>query len=373
MNLDEIRAQIDEVDKTLLEHFEERMTLVKQVADYKIQNRIPIYSGPREQEIIEMAISRLKNKDLTEYTREYFTSMMNISKEMQAKLSGEENLRLLKKQGGRIVYAGDEGSYSGQAAREFFGEDAVAESVSSFKDVCVQVANGKAKFGVLPIENSITGSVLEVIDRIEEFDCHVVGEYRMRIKHCLMGLPDAELADIQTVFSHPQGLSQCRDYILEHKLSPKEAPNTATAAKEVKQANNKSFAAIASETAAKLYGLRILDYHIQRNANNYTRFVIIAKEYDETPQNDKISISFIVANQPGALYHVLSLFDKLKLNIIRLESRPIPEKPWEYKFYLDFMAASDDERIAKVFGQLQLGCGQFRIIGMYKSHEDTEA
>lgn len=373
MNLDEIRAKIDEVDKTLLESFEARMAYVREVADYKIQNRIPIYSGSREKEIIDLAISRLENKDLTGYTREYFTSLMNISKELQTKLSGEENLKLLKKQGGRIVYPGVEGSYSGQAAVEFFGEDAVAESVASFKDVCVQVAGGKARFGVLPIENSITGSVLEVIDRIEEFDCHVVGEYRMRIKHCLMGLPDAELSDIQTVFSHPQGLSQCRDYILENKFEPKEAQNTATAAKQVKSANNVSFAAIASEAAAKLYGLRILDYHIQKNANNYTRFVIIAKDYDEDVRNDKISISFVVANQPGALYHVLSLFDKLNLNIVRLESRPIPEKPWEYKFYLDFMAASDDERIGKVFGQLQLGCGQFRIIGMYKSHEDIEA
>ncbi|MEX1307048.1 MAG: chorismate mutase, partial [Eubacteriales bacterium] len=234
MNLDEIRAKIDKVDKSLLENFEQRMGYVKDVADYKIKNRIPIYSGAREKEIIDLAISRLKNPDITDYTREFFTSMMNISKELQTKISGEENLRLLKKQGGRIVYQGVEGSYSGQAAVEFFGEDAVAESVDSFKDVCVQVAGGKARFGVLPIENSITGSVLEVIDRIEEFDCHVVGEYRMRIKHCLMGLPDAELSDIQTVFSHPQGLSQCRDYILENKLSPTEAKNTAMAAKQVK-------------------------------------------------------------------------------------------------------------------------------------------
>ena len=299
MNLDEIRAKIDKVDKTLLENFEQRMEYVKEVADFKIQNRVPIYSGSREQEIIEMAISRLKNKDFTDYTREYFTSMMNISKEMQTKISGEENLRLLKKQGGRIVYPGVEGSFSGQAAVEFFGEDAVAESLPTFKDVCVQVAGGKARFGVLPIENSITGSVLEVIDRIEEFDCHVVGEYRMRIKHCLMGLPGAELADIQTVFSHPQGLTQCRDYLLENNLDAKEAQNTATAAKQVQQSNNKSFAAIASETAAKLYGLRILDYQIQRNPNNYTRFVIIAKDYDEDVSNDKISISFVVSNQPA--------------------------------------------------------------------------
>jgi len=372
MDLDKIRNEIDIIDSELITNFEKRMELVKRVAGYKIANKIPIFNGKREQEVIELAISRLKNKDLDKLTREFFTSIMDISKEMQGKILGEENLKLLKEQGGRIVFPGVEGSFSGQATREFFGGDVLAEAVPSFKEVCRQVANGSAKYGVLPIENSISGSVLEVIDRIEEYDCHVVGEHRVRIKHCLMGLPNAEAKDIHTVFSHPQGISQCKDYILDNDFVSKEAENTALAAKSVMEKGNKSFGAIASETAAELYGLRILDYNIQRNANNYTRFVIIAKEYDKNPQNDKISISFVVSNQPGSLFHVLSLFDKLKLNICRLESRPIPEKPWEYKFYLDFNASSDDERIKTVFGQLQLGCGSFRVIGMYKSHEEGE-
>jgi len=372
MDLDKLREQIDVVDKKMLDDFEKRMEYVKNVAEHKIENKIPIYNGKRENEIIELALSRLKNKDIERETREFFTALMDISKEMQGKILGEENMRVLKEQGGRIVFPGVEGSFSGQATREFFGEDILAEAVPSFKEVCRQVSNGNAKYGVLPIENSISGSVLEVIDRIEEFDCHVVGEHRVKIKHCLMGLPDADAKDIKTVFSHPQGISQCKDYILDNGYTAKEAENTAIAAKTVKETGNKSHGAIASETAAALYGLRILDYNIQRNANNYTRFVIIAKEYDKNPQNDKISISFVVLNQPGALFHVLSLFDKLKLNICRLESRPIPEKPWEYKFYLDFNASSDDERIKTVFGQLQLGCGSFRVIGMYKSHEDGE-
>lgn len=372
MDLDKIRHQIDIVDKNILENFEKRMEYVNEVAKYKIENKIPIYNGKRENEVIELAIERLKNKNLEVETRELFTSMMDVSKEMQGKILGKENLRLLKEQGGRIVFPGVEGSFSGQATREFFGDDILAEAVPSFKEVCIQVSNGSAKYGVLPIENSISGSVLEVIDRIEEYDCHVVGEHRVRIKHCLMGLPNADAKDIKVVFSHPQGISQCKDYILDNGYEAKESPNTAIAAKSVKENGNKSHGAIASETAAALYGLRIVDYNIQRNANNYTRFVIIAKEYDKNPQNDKISISFVVLNQPGALFHVLSLFDKLKLNICRLESRPIPEKPWEYKFYLDFNASSNDERIKTVFGQLQLGCGSFRVIGMYKSHEDGE-
>ncbi len=372
MELDKIREQIDTVDQTLVEAFEDRMELVENISKLKIENKLPIYNGTREQEVIDLAISRLKNKDLNRLTREFFTAIMQISKELQGKILGAENLRLLKEQGGRIVYPGVEGSYSGLATRDFFGESVIADAVPSFKEVCRQVADGSARLGVLPIENSISGSVLEVVDRIEEFDCHVVGEHRVRIKHCLLGLPDANEKDIRTVYSHPQGLTQCRDYILDHGYTAKESPNTAVAAKMVMEANNKSFGAIASEEAAKLYGLKILDYNIQRSANNYTRFVIIAKEYDNNPNNDKISISFTVANQPGALFNVLSLFDKLKLNIIRLESRPIPDKPWEYKFYLDFNAASDDERIKQVFGQLQLGCGSFRVIGMYKSHEDGD-
>jgi len=372
MDLDQMRGQIDAVDQTLVDAFEERMELVKQISDYKIKNKLPIYNEQREQAVISLAVSQLKNKDFEIYTREFFTSIMHISKDLQGRILGEENMRALKEQGGRIVYQGVEGSYSNMATREFFGDDAISEPVTSFKEVCRQVANGTAKFGVLPIENSISGSVLEVVDRIEEFDCHVVGEHRVRIKHCLLGLPTAEMSDIATVYSHPQGLSQCKDYILDHGFTGKEAPNTAMAAKSVMEANNKSFAAIASETAAQLYGLKILDYNIQRNTDNYTRFVIIAKEYDKNPANDKISISFTVANQPGALFNVLSLFDRLSLNIIRLESRPIADKPWEYKFYLDFNASSNDERINKVFGQLQLGCGSFRVIGMYKSHEDGD-
>jgi chorismate mutase / prephenate dehydratase len=372
MSIDELRKKIDKIDESLIADFEKRMEYVKLIADYKIENKLPIINEKREHEVIDKAISRLSNKNLAEECREFLTSIMGISKEFQGKILGEENLRLLREQGGRIVYPGVEGSYSGQATHEFFGDGVVIEPALTFKDVCRQVADGSAKYGVLPIENSISGSVLEVIDRIEEFDCHIVGEHKVKIKHCLLGQKNAEMDDVKIVYSHPQGISQCKDYILDNDFNCKEEINTAVAAKMVKQSDDISKAAIASEMAAKLYGLRILDYNIQKNASNYTRFVIIAKEYDKNPQNDKISISFVVSNQPGSLYHVLSLFDKLKLNICRLESRPVSDKPWDYKFYLDFNASSFDERINVVFGQLQLGCGSFRVIGMYKGYEEIK-
>ncbi len=372
MDINELRKKIDEVDSALIQNFEKRMEYVKLIAEYKIQNKMPIFHKQREDEVIDLAISRLTNTMIEDESREFFTSIMDISKELQGKILGEENLKLLKEQGGRIVYPGVEGSYSGQATKEFFGEDMLIEPALTFKDVCRQVADGSAKYGVLPIENSISGSVLEVIDRIEEFDCHIVGEHKVKIKHCLLGLPDAEKDEIKVVHSHPQGISQCKDYILDNDFEVKEEVNTAVAAKKIKQGGDMTRAAIASESAAKLYGLRILDYNIQKNSSNFTRFVIIAKDYEKIQKNDKISISFVVSNQPGALYHVLSLFDKLELNICRLESRPMSDKPWEYKFYLDFNASSFDKRIDVVFGQLQLGCGSFRVIGMYKGYEEVK-
>ena len=181
MDLDKLRKEIDTVDQTLVEAFEDRMELVQNISKFKIENKLPIYNGTREQEVIDLAISRLRDKNLNELTREFFSAVMQISKELQGKILGKENLRLLKEQGGRIVYPGVEGSFSGQATREFFGDTALSEAVPSFKEVCRQVADGSAKFGVLPIENTISGSVLEVIDRIEEFDCHVVGEHRIRL------------------------------------------------------------------------------------------------------------------------------------------------------------------------------------------------
>ena len=372
MDINELRKKIDEVDSALIQNFEKRMEYVKLIAKYKIKNKLLIFNKEREQEVIELAISRLKNKSISDESREFFTSIMDVSKELQGKILGEENLKLLRKQGGRIVYPGVEGSYSGQATKEFFGDDLLIEPALTFKDVCRQVADGSAKYGVLPIENSISGSVLEVVDRIEEYDCHIVGEHKVKIKHCLLGLQQAEKSDIKIVHSHPQGISQCKDYILDNGFDVYEEVNTAVAAKKIMQGGDMTKAAIASESAAKLYGLKIIDYNIQKNSSNFTRFVIIAKEYDKNQQNDKISISFVVSNQPGSLYHVLSLFDKLDLNICRLESRPMSEKPWEYKFYLDFNASSFDERINIVFGQLQLGCGSFRVIGMYKGYEEIK-
>ncbi|MCH4218231.1 MAG: prephenate dehydratase [Megasphaera sp.] len=266
-----------------------------------------------------------------------------------------------------VACFGTPGSYSYKAMTEFFaGKQLDATYYSQFEDLVQTVASGSVRYGVLPIENSSTGGITEVYDLIHRYDCSIVGEKYIKVEHHLMALPGTELEDITTVYSHPQGLAQCRDFLKHHEnwhLHP--YYSTSQSAKRVEEMQRHDMAAIANETSAELYHLRIIAPCINDNTTNFTRFFIIAPHLEEKGKHDKITLVLTVRHEPGALYHVLGYFFYNGMNMTHLESRPIKGKPFEYFFHIDVMGDLRDTGIARALTDLSKHCKYFKILGNY--------
>lgn len=262
---------------------------------------------------------------------------------------------------------GNPGSYSDEAMYTFFGGRHIEPAYfSQFEDVVQAVAWGEKKYGVLPIENSSTGGITEVYDLIHRYDCAVVGEKYVRIDHNLLVLPGTKEQDITEVFSHPQGLAQCREY-LKHHESWKQHPffSTSQSALHVAESGNSHWAAIANARAGELYGLEVLARHINDNTTNFTRFFVIAKQMEDKPECNKITMVLTVHHEPGALYHVLGHFFYAGMNMTHLESRPIKGHPFEYFFHIDVMGSLRDPAVAQMLRMLGKNCKSFKILGVY--------
>lgn len=271
----------------------------------------------------------------------------------------------------RVGCYGAKGSYTYEAMEQQFGKREREEIYFPlFEDVTKAAAEGTIDYGIVPIENSSTGGITEVYDLIRKYNCAVVGEEMVKIEHHLLGLPGAKMEDIDTVYSHPQGFAQCRPFFNEHrdwKLEP--YFSTSQSAERVSLDGKKNQAAVASRTAARLYGLSILKENIFFNASNYTRFFVIAKEMEIDRQADKITLALSVPHEPGSLYHVLGYFFYGGMNMTHLESRPIPGKPFEYFFHIDVMGSLHDPSNARTLEGLASMCSYFKILGNYKSHQ----
>lgn len=265
----------------------------------------------------------------------------------------------------KAVYSGVPGSYAEEAALQFFGEGARLLTASSFGDACAKLAAGEAERAVLPIENSTTGAISAVYDLLSRYGFSIVGEEYVRVSHCLLAKPGTELSEIREVVSHEQGLSQSADFLAEHpQWRCRPVYNTAAAAQMVAEGEDRSLAAIASRRAAECYGLEILAARINRREANYTRFVIVSRDPDFAPGSNKISILFTLPHTVGSLCRVLQLFERHGMNLVKIESRPMPERNWEYLFFLDFVTAGEgrwDALLSEVEGATQT----FRFLGCY--------
>ena len=264
---------------------------------------------------------------------------------------------------------GAKGSYTYAAMEQQFGSKEREESYFPlFEDVVKAVKDGTIDYGVLPIENSSTGGITEVYDLIQKYDCAVVGEQLVKIEHNLLGIPGATLDDIDTVYSHPQGFRQCRPFFNEHRdwtLEP--YFSTSRSAERVAEDGRKNQAAVASRTAARLYGLSVLAENIYFNQSNYTRFFIIAPKMEITEDADKITLVISVKHEPGALYHVLGYFFYGGMNMTHLESRPMEGHPFEYFFHIDVKGRIHDPSNAQTLHGLASMCTYFKILGNYPS------
>lgn len=373
-DLKELRVDIDRIDREMVALFEERMGIAKEVAEYKIATGKKILDKDRENQKLE-AVKALTHNDFNSHgVEELYKQIMGISRKLQYQLMEEKALgRLpfimvneLEKKQVRVVYQGVEGAYAQQAMFAFFGENVNHFHVERWRDAMDAIAEGMADYAVLPIENSTAGIVNDNYDLLGEYDNYIVGEQIISIQHALLGTPDAELSDIRTVYSHPQGLMQCAKYLDEHRdWQQISVLNTAVAAKKVAEEKDKTQAAIASTLAGRQQGLKILDEGINRSMNNSTRFLIVTNQPIFCRDAKKVSICFEVTHESGCLYNVLSHFIFNNLNMCRIESRPIPDRNWEYHFFVDFEGNLNDSAVKNALRGIREEALNLKILGNY--------
>jgi prephenate dehydratase len=263
-----------------------------------------------------------------------------------------------------VAFQGEPGAYSEQAVSNYFGNVETRPSVS-FDMVFDSVVSGECEYGLIPIENSLAGSIHQNYDLLLRHDLHIVGEYLLRVQHCLIALPGVKKEEIRKVISHPQALGQCAAYLRRLGIKPESVYDTAGSVKMLKVSGAHDTAAIASRRAAELYGMQILEEGIEDNPENYTRFLAISKEAVQPDGEAKTSIVFTLKNQPGALFKALSVFALRDIDLTKIESRPLQGKPWEYLFYIDFIGSVYEETVRKALDHLSEYATMLRVLGSY--------
>ena len=371
-DLSEIRVEIDAIDNQLIDLFKRRMDCAKEVGLYKKERGIPVLNRQREDEIL--ASVQVKGGEYGASARLLFANIMELSRALQHNIIGsgkelrQEITRAKERpeaEGITVAYQGIKGANSYEAMCRLF-PDAAQKSCKTFEDVFDAVDSGNATFGILPVENSTAGSVSAVYDLILKHRFYIVGAVDMHIDHCLAGLRQSELSDIEIVWSHPQALSQCEEYIAKHNLTAVPKANTAVAARDAAREKRLNVAAICTPEAAKEYGLKILDAGLQDNPYNTTRFIVISKELYIPRDANKISLCFSLPHVKGSLYNLLCRFNSLGLNLTKIESRPAKGKDFEYLFYLDFTGSVYSDSVIDLLSQLSAEMPEFSFLGNYK-------
>ena len=380
--LDQYRAQIDSIDRRLVELFLGRMAVTQQVGEYKLRQGLPVLDPQRERQVLSAKAALVEDPadkaDLTDLYR----SIMAISRRQQRKLvkegAGDPALerwqaalaqRREPVRSPRVAYQGEPGCYSEEAAAGFFGEEVSSRGLPWFDDVFAALAKGEVDYAMLPIENSSTGSIRQVYDLLGQYDFSLVGEWQVKVEHCLAALPGVALEDIRTVYSHEQGLMQCDRFLAAHR-DWKQVPvlDTAGSAKQVAETGDPAGAAICSVRAAKLYGLNVLAEGINHNAANVTRFVAVSPKLELREERDKIAAVFSLPHQTGSLHEILSVFAVQGFNLTKIESRPIPGRDWEYLFFLEFTGDILAPGMDGVLRELSQLSADFRVLGNFKSY-----
>lgn len=370
-----IREEIDSVDAKIVELFERRMELAREVAEFKIKTGKKVFDREREANKLA-ALKAMAGNDFNRHgIEELFQQIMSMSRKFQYQLLAKENklgklpfekVEDIRIKDAKVVFQGVEGAYSQMAMYEYFGKDVENLHVDTFRDAMAAIKEGRADFAVLPIENSSAGSVTDMYDLLTEFDNYIVGEQIIRIEHALLGIEGAELNDISTVYSHPQGLMQCSKFLDEHREWRQiSLQNTAVAAKKVYDDKDKSQAAIASKAAAEIYGLSILKEQLNFSDTNSTRFIIVTNRKIFRQDADKISICFELPHASGTLYNMLSHFIYNNLSMTKIESRPLEGKNWEYSFFIDFEGNLNDSAVRNALMGISEEAINFKILGNY--------
>lgn len=374
MDLLTLRDKLDVIDAQIVELYEKRMEICGQVAEYKIENGKKVFDKQRELEKISKVKSLTHNEFNSHGVEELFEQIMSMSRKLQYQMLtahgsdgklpfiGVEELETKK---ARVVFQGADGAYSQAAMMKYFGDQINSFHVDTFRDAMSAIDEGSADFAVLPIENSTAGIVSEIYDLLVEFENYIVGEQVIPIEHCLLGVPGTKLEDIKTVYSHPQSLMQSAKYLADHGWQQISMQNNAFAAQKVAGEKDMTQAAIAGEHAGKLYGLEVLQKGVNDEKNNSTRFIIVTNQKIFKKDANKISLCLEVPHQSGSLYRILSHFIYNNLNMCKIESRPMPDRTWEYRFFIDFEGNLSDSAVKNALRGLREEARNMKILGNY--------
>lgn len=374
MDLLELREKIDGIDAQIVELYEKRMDVSRQVAEYKIGAGKKVFDRQREQEKLAKVRALTHNEFNSQGIAELFEQIMSMSRKLQYQLLTESGSmgRLpfigvdgLETKKARVVFQGAEGAYSQAAMMQYFGDQVNSFHVDTFRDAMSAIEEGSADFAVLPIENSTAGIVNEIYDLLQEYENYIVAEQIIRIEHCLLGVPGAKLEDIRTVYSHPQSLMQSAKFLENHDWQQISMQNNAFAAKKVADEQDRTQAAIAGEHAGKIYGLEVLQKGVNHSGSNSTRFIIVTNQKIFRKDAKKVSICFEVPHESGSLYHMLSHFIYNNLNMTKIESRPIEGRNWEYRFFIDFEGNLADSAVKNALRGLREEASSMKILGNY--------
>jgi chorismate mutase/prephenate dehydratase len=377
MNLEALRGKIDQIDQELLKLFEQRMDAVSEIAADKKAQGLPILDRKREGEKLE-ELSRMSRPELEQYVHTLYDMLFELSRSYQSTLQVEHsplykeiqnaiaNTPALFPPSATVACQGVEGAYSQLASQRLFKRPSVLY-FKTFESVFSAIESGLCEFGVLPLENSTAGSVNKIYDLMMNHRFKIVRSVRLKVDHSLLALPGVKREEIREIFSHEQAISQCAAFL--EKLGPQvkitRVENTAAAAEAVATSGRRDVAAIASHSCGKLYDLECLDSEIQDRSNNYTRFICISRKLEIYPGADRTSIMMVLPHQPGSLYKALARFYALGLNLNKLESRPLPDRDFEFMFYFDLETSVYSEEFVRLIDNMKEICEEFQYLGSY--------
>ena len=376
MDLNELRVEIDKIDSELVKLFTARMNIAAQVAEFKKENNMPIFVPARERAILQ-SVAEKAGPEMANYTRVLYSMLFELSRSYQQKRTSEtsdlykkitdsiENTPKLFPQAPMVACQGVEGAYAQIACEKIFRNPFIMY-FKNFDGVFNAIEQGLCQYGILPIENSTAGSVKKVYDLMIHHNFSIVRTFRLKIDHNLLVKSGTKLSDITEVYSHEQAINQCSDFLKKlpnAKIIPVE--NTAVAAQMVAESMRNDVAAISSRSCEELYGLVSIATSIQDEGNNRTRFICISKNLEIYPGSDKTSIMLILPHKPGSLYKLLARMYVLGINVIKLESRPLPDRDFEFMFYFDLETSIYSEEFVQLMCELDDLCEEFKYLGSY--------
>jgi chorismate mutase/prephenate dehydratase len=351
MSLEDLRKMIDETDKNLVRLLAERTRIAAEIGEEKKKLGKQIEDASREQVVLNHVRQMASDDNLDQNTVEkIYRQIIALAKSVE---------------GAVVAFQGERGAYSEEAAFQYFGQAVHIKPCETVDDVFKAVELGNASSGIVPVENSLEGSISRTYDVLLESRLKVCGETLLRVVHCLIAHPDASLDSIRKVYSHPQALGQCQAFLRHLNVEAVPTYDTAGSVKMIKEQGIKDGAAIASARAAEIYEMQVLARGIEDNQNNTTRFFILGKEDAAPTGDDKTSIVFSVRHEPGSLYEFLKTLAAKDINLTKIESRPTRQKPWEYNFYLDFEGHREDKGIKELLAELERSALFLKVLGSY--------